>query len=224
MTLTKTLYTCILLLIVSSCGEPNVNIPDTNFKNALLNSNIIDTDGDGKGDSDADTNNDNQIQLSEIENLEFLDVSSHNIKSLEGIQEFVNLKFLKCFKNDLESLDVTKNTELQDLFCYDNQLTSLDVTKNTKLIKLGIRGNKLTSLDLSQNKELRIAYVYKNDLTTLNIRNGNNATMSSMWAFDNPNLSSIEVDDESIDYPACDREGYAGWCKDSTASYSTESN
>lgn len=220
----KNLYFSIFLLITFSCSTPNVNIPDTNFRNALLNSNCIDTDGDGKGDSDADTNNDSQIQLSEIENLEFLDVSSKGIKSLEGIQKFINLKALDCYKNELTGLDLTKNTKLQVLFCFDNQLANLDLSKNTNLIELGCRGNRLTSLDLSYNKKLRIAYCYENDLSSLNIGNGNNANMTSMWAFGNPNLLCIEVDDIGIEFPACDREDYSGWCKDSIAEYRNECN
>ena len=220
----KYLYISTFLLIVFSCSKQNVEIPDINFKNALLNSNCIDTNGDGKGDSDADTNNDNQIQLSEIKHLEFLDVSSKNIKSLEGIHEFVNLKGLDCYKNELTRLDVTKNTKIQILFCYDNQIVNLDVTKNVHLTELGCRGNKLTSLDLRQNKKLRIAYCYKNNLTILNIRNGNNVHMSSIWAFDNPNLLCIEVDDKNMNFPACDRENYSGWCKDSITSYNNRCN
>ncbi|WP_143744062.1 leucine-rich repeat domain-containing protein [Maribacter ulvicola] len=218
------IYSVIIFLMMCSCSNEQVDIPDINFKNALLYSNCIDTNGDGKGDSDADTNNDNQIQLSEIKNLEFLDVSSKNIISLQGIDNFTKLKYLDCYKNELVHLDVTKNTNLEVLFCFDNKLIQLDVSKNTNLIELGCRGNKLTSLDLSQNKKLRIVYCYKNNLTTLNVKNGNNANMSTMWAFDNPHLFSIAVNDKNTDFPLCDREDYSGWCKDVIASYSTETS
>lgn len=217
--MTKHLYLAALLLITVSCTSSHLNIPDADFKNALINTDCIDTDGDGKADSDADLNDDKEIQLSEVENLEFLDVSSKGIKSLEGIQHFVNLKALDCYKNKLSALDVTQNIKLETLFCFDNQITDLDMSHNPELYELGCRGNNLTSLDLSQNKKLGIVYCYKNNLTSLNIKNGNNAKLTSMWAFENPDLSCIEVDDSSIEFPTCDRKDYSGWCKDSMAVY-----
>ncbi|MBK5212795.1 MAG: T9SS type A sorting domain-containing protein [Flavobacteriaceae bacterium] len=42
--------------------------------------------------------------------------------------------------------------------------------------------------------------------------------MFTMFAFNNPELSCIMVDDENAIYPECFQ--FDGWCKDSTASYS----
>ena len=220
----KVFYFLIVVSITSSCKTNTIDIPDVNFRNALLNSNCIDTNGDGKADSNVDINNDGQIQLSEIENLEFLDVSSRDIKSLKGIQYFVNLTKLNCYKNQLTNLDISKNTKLQTLFCYDNQITNLNVSKLSDLINLGCRGNKLIALDVSKNKKLKALYCYKNNLTSLNINNGNNINMTSMWAFDNPELTCIKIDESSINFPICSEVNYSGWCKDSTVSYSNECN
>ncbi len=38
-----------------------INFSDPKFKNALVNTNSIDTDGDSLGDVDADVNNDGEI-------------------------------------------------------------------------------------------------------------------------------------------------------------------
>ena len=210
-----------IMVLLFSCQSETVVIPDINFKNALLKSDCIDTDKDGKADRNLDLNNDNKIQLSEIQNLEFLDVSSKNIKSLEGIEYFVNLKGLDCYKNELKNLNLTKNTKLETLFCFDNLIEELDLSKNTDLVELGCRGNKIMHLDLSQNTKLKIAYCYKNNLTTINLINGNNRNMTSLWVYDNPNLSCIELDDDMniSNIPICNRQEYSGWCKDSTAIY-----
>ncbi|MDO5980006.1 leucine-rich repeat domain-containing protein [Flavivirga spongiicola] len=210
-----------LLVALSSIGQ-NVNIPDNQFKKALLSSNCIDSDGDGKPDSDVDINNDNKIQINEIKNIEFLNVSFKDITSLEGIQEFENLKKLYCHDNQLKNLDVSKNKNLEVLYCYDNQITHLNLKKNKNLKKLGVRDNKLTKLDLSKNKKLEVLYCYKNLLTSLNIKNGNNVNMGSMWSYDNPNLTSIKVDNENNTYPICDKSNYKGWCKDPNTSYNNK--
>ncbi|MEX0314048.1 MAG: leucine-rich repeat domain-containing protein [Allomuricauda sp.] len=207
------------LCCIVSCSEKEIYIDDINFKNALLNSNCIDTNGDGEVDSSLDLNNDKKIQAREIEKVEILNVSYKNIKSLKGIEAFINLKRLDCHDNKLKSLDVSRNSNLEVLYCYDNYLTTLDVSKNKSLKKLGCRGNKLIALDLSSNPKLDALYCYENNLTYLNVRNGNNSNLQSLLAHGNPALICIEVDDLGVDPPLCDDSGYGGWCKDETASY-----
>ena len=102
---------------------------------------------------------------------------------------------LSCSFNQLTSLDVSKNTALRYLLCYSNQLTSLDVSKNTALILL---------------------YSYSNQLTSLNLKNGNNDILYSMRAYNNPNLTCIQVDN------VANANSYTiskDWQKDASASY-----
>jgi len=218
----RAIYLSVTLLTFFACKEQNVYILDVNFKNSLIETACIDTNNDGKADSNLDINKDKKIQFSEVQNIEYLNVSSKNIKSLDGIEAFVNLKRLDCYDNELTSLDVSKNKKLEVLYCYDNQLTKLDLTKNKNLKKVGCRGNHLTSLDLSQNSNLEVLYCYENRLTSLNIKNGNNANMTAMSSYNNPNLSCIKVDNEGLNFPDCNKSDYSGWCKDDTTSYSKD--
>ena len=71
-----------------------VNIPDANFKNALVNTLCVDTDNNNVGDADVDTNNDGEIQVSEALAVIALDVFSNNISDLTGIESFANLQWL----------------------------------------------------------------------------------------------------------------------------------
>ena len=98
-----------------------------------------------------------------------IDVNSKNITSLKGIEFFPNLKKLNCGHNRLTSLDVSKNTVLQELVCWENQLTSLDVSQNTALQKLVCWENQLTSLDVSQNTALQELSCFYNRLTSLDV-------------------------------------------------------
>ena len=98
-----------------------------------------------------------------------IDVNSKNITSLKGIEFFPNLKVLNCGHNRLTSLDVSKNTVLQELVCWENQLTSLDVSQNTALQELECFENKLTSLDVSQNPALQKLSCWDNRLTSLDV-------------------------------------------------------
>ena len=105
------------------------------------------------------------------------------------------LTYLECYGNQLTSLDVSACTALNWLRCYDNQLTSLDVSGCTALTYLEFNGNQLTSLDVSACTALTTLVCNGNQLTSLDVRNGNNINMFYFFAYNNPNLSCIEVDD-----------------------------
>jgi Leucine-rich repeat (LRR) protein len=85
---------------------------------------------------------------------------------MTGIEAFINLERLLCWKNQLTSLDVSQNTALTDLYCAFNQLTSLNVSKNTALTVLHCFSNPLTSLDISNNSSLK--NIQLRDMPSLN--------------------------------------------------------
>jgi hypothetical protein len=146
-----------------------VDIPDANFKNALVNEICADLDGDGILDDDVDTNNDLEIQVSEAEAVFGINVESRNISSLEGIQSFVNLINLKCPGNDLTTLDVSQNPNLEVLDCSVNLLSTIDVSQNPNLIALLCYLNQLSTIDVTQNPNLVALICPVNNLTTLDV-------------------------------------------------------
>ena len=105
----------------------------------------------------------------EISNISFLDVSSREISSLQGIEFFTSLTYLDCSGNHLTSLDMSKQPALKYLDCYNNQLTSLDVSTNTALQSLKCFHNPLKSLDVSKNTALEGLSCYGNSLTSLDV-------------------------------------------------------
>jgi Leucine-rich repeat (LRR) protein len=58
---------------------------------------------------------------------------------------------LDCRNNDLTSLDISDNVELESLYCQYNELIALDVSNNTNLRFMDCSGNQLTTLDFSNN-------------------------------------------------------------------------
>ena len=136
-----------------------VNIPDANFKTALLNHiPVIDTSGDG------------EIQFTEASSFNTsIDVSSSSIGSLIGIEAFTALTSIHCYNNQLTTLDVSQNLALEQLLCQDNQLTSLILPPSSALGELDCSFNNLTALDVSQNPGLILLYLQINNLTVLNV-------------------------------------------------------
>ncbi|WP_452218538.1 T9SS type A sorting domain-containing protein [Lacinutrix undariae] len=194
------------LTICIGINAQNVNIPDANFKTALVANTSINTNGDS------------EIQVSEATAFTGnLTVNNLSISDLTGIEAFVNITELYCNYNSLTDLDISANTALTTLVCDNNSLTDLDVSSNTALKYLLVGDNSLTSLDISTNTALRWLYAdynaitsldisshpalqrfycSNNNLTSLNVANGNNsATPLSINALNNPNLTCIEVDD-----------------------------
>ncbi|BDS10554.1 T9SS type A sorting domain-containing protein [Aureispira anguillae] len=214
-----------------------INIPDANFKNALLDHgtiivgtdvSVIDTDGDGEI-----CQNEAQAYTGAIE------VNSRNITDLTGIEAFVNIIRLSCNQNQLSNLDVSQNTALTKLYCLYNQLTSLDVSQNTALTALNCTSNQLTSLDVSQNTALQMLVVPNNNLSSLdvsqnttltdlfclnnllsslNVANGNNSNISIMNSVNNTNLTCIQHDN------GFDPTTNSSWTKDVTANWNTSCN
>ena len=83
-----------------------INFPDPNFKNALVNTKCVDTDGDGTGDADADANNDGEIEYNECIQVTYLFLPSNNISDITGIEWFKNLKGLNLTENKIQVLNL----------------------------------------------------------------------------------------------------------------------
>ncbi|HRG57393.1 MAG TPA: PKD domain-containing protein, partial [Bacteroidia bacterium] len=140
-----------------------VNIPDNNFRNALLGNVAINTNSDGV--------------ISCAEALAYngtLNVDNLSIADLTGIEAFINLTELNCQSNFLTSLNVSSNINLSILTCNSNQLSALDVSNNTNLVELVCRFNLISNIDVSNNTLLSLLYCDNNLLNSLDISNNIN--------------------------------------------------
>ncbi|MFL0081185.1 InlB B-repeat-containing protein [Tenacibaculum maritimum] len=134
-----------------------VNIPDPNFKKALVSDPAINANGD------------TEIQVSEAYDATQVSVSDQNINDLTGIEAFLNITFLDSSNNNLTTLDLSKNTKLTTVWISKNNLTHLDLSKNIHLTGLSIYENSLTNIDLSNNTSLTNFTCSNNQLTNLDI-------------------------------------------------------
>lgn len=188
-----------LLLLVFSLGAiaQNVNIPDANFKAALVANTSININGDS------------EISFEEAEDFTgTMDVSSKQISDLTGIETFVNLIGLDCNDNSLTSLDVSKNTSLEELDCSSNQLTSLDIWDLQSLFFLDARDNALSRIVIREentaNRQARVSgvghqlkelYLSDNELTSLDLTSLPN--LEKVDVTNNPQLTTIYVNSSS---------------------------
>mgnify|MGYP000809809859 FL=1 len=168
-------------------------IPDPVFRQYVLDN--FDTDRDGRI-SRAEAEAVTEIRLP----MKWDDaMQGKSFTSLEGIQHFPNLRTLVCAANDISTLDLSQNKDLEELECAATKITRLDLSQNSKLKKLttgaadetgyhkddlaelilpnpsaleelDCGGHKLTSLDLSGQPRLKtVSCSFCSELTSLDL-------------------------------------------------------
>jgi hypothetical protein len=204
----KLLLFCTIVIIYCQAQSQIVNIPDANFKNALVNTICVDTDGDSLFDDDVDTNNDGEIQESEAAAVTWaLGVSGEGISSLVGIGSFVNVERFGCSNNIFSTVDLSQNISLISLACGNNySLENIDLSNNIQLRRLYLNNAGLTSLDLSENVNLERLECVNNQLT--NITLPINSNLQDLYCYDNlltqldlsqsPHLYELHCDDNQL--------------------------
>lgn len=153
------------------------NFPDENFRDYVA--------------EEWDKNHDKYFSPSEIANAKWISCDNKEISNLKGIEFFTNIWLLKCYYNNLTTIDLSHNKNLsyinchhnklekldvsglpllETFYCGHNALPSIDVSKNEKLEDFDCQDNHLDTLDVSQNKELVKLSCGTNNLTELDVR------------------------------------------------------
>ena len=152
----------------------SVPIPDAVFKAYILN--LYDLDRNGK------------LSMEEAEKITKLEIGTYDlqIKSLEGIEYFKNLEYLKAAGNgeaqpgELSRLDLSKNLKLETLICSFNKLEELYLGNNTALKYVDCSSNCLFYSsnycpDFSQTTNLEYLDCHSNNSLYVNL--GNNTAL-----------------------------------------------
>ncbi|WP_417197821.1 T9SS type A sorting domain-containing protein [Bizionia sp.] len=164
-------------------------IPDDNFEQALI-------------DLGYDDVLDNYVLTHNINNITSLNVSSKNIASLSGIEDFTALETLACENNSLLALDVQYNPNLEILSCYNNDLVNLYIQDNSNLKTLSCYGNQLHTLDLGLNNILEEVHCFNNQIEIISLFN--NTTLQALNCYDNE-LTALDLSQtSSLSWLRCD--------------------
>lgn len=75
------------------------------------------------------------------------------IENVRGIEFFTGITTFNCSDNSIQSIDLTKNTALQNLICAGNRLVDLDCTKQTGLRELICYKNPLRKILFPRMKQ-----------------------------------------------------------------------
>lgn len=153
-------------------------IKDPVFKSRILqNMDIYDTDNNGKLSEE---------EAAAVTSL-FLNGANNIIKdkinSLEGIEYFIGVKSLDCANNELTSLELSKNLNLDYLACSYNELTTLNIKKNNALSYIYCNNNKLNELDINNKKQLKYLMCSNNQIESLDLQNC--AALEELYCYKN---------------------------------------
>jgi Leucine-rich repeat (LRR) protein len=103
----------ILMIPLFSFGQFTF-VPDDNFEQALINLGV-------------DFMLDDYVETQGIDTITNLNISSDSIADLTGIENFMSLRELFCYSNQILFLDLSNNTQLFEVSCSNNLLMSIDL-------------------------------------------------------------------------------------------------
>lgn len=204
-----------------------VTIPDSEFKQALLNYSPR-----------IDTNYNNQIEISEAQAVTSLTITNHQyfmnpggmdpmtgdmfpgievfgISDFTGIEAFINLTYLNCSYNDITSLDVSALTQLQYLDCSNSinyngfpmngggtGIATLNLPTSVTLQTLKCNANVLSgSLNLTSFTNLGTLDISNNQITTVLLPN---TTILQSLKLRNNQISNLNLTSNSgLTYLEC---------------------
>lgn len=160
----------------------NTYVPDDAFEQALINF------GYDSGSLD------NYVPTVNITSVTTLNLDDLGIADLTGIEDFSSLQTLHVrnynMPTNLQSLDLSQNTQLVTVYAYYNSISSIDVSNSPNLQILGLFDNDLSSIDVSNNPNISFLDLSRNNLTNLDVsQNGN---LNRLECYDNL-LSSMDV-------------------------------
>lgn len=216
----KKLFALILFLSFVTVSKAQViNFPDIRFKNYLLSG--INTYDVNNFQIDVDQNDNGEIEVSEALLIYAMQpqcvVDCDNggtINSIVGIEYFTNLRYLQISYSNINTIDLTSLTLLEQLTCSgnnisnininglnslnlincsQNNLTSIDFINNHPLIQnISANNNQLTSVNLNGLQNLIGVNVANNNINSLVVQN--TPQLNSLWCHNN-NLQNLEVNE-----------------------------
>ena len=175
-------FTVLICSIYVGISAQNTYVPDDSFEQYLIWLEIDDV----LDDSVLTTN------IVDVQSLHLAYSSIHDLTGLEGflsldtlsISELQNsdisyldmslvpwLKYLDCYNQNgqIDSINLSQNTDLQFLDASGNTITDLDLSNNTMLEYLTCNFNQISDIDLSNNLHLKDISMSYNSLTSLDL-------------------------------------------------------
>jgi len=138
---------------------------------------------------------DNYVLTSNIFSIEHIDIQERNITSLNGIEDFENLKYLSAGRNNISGvIDFSLNTKLINVDIPNNPLNEVYFRNNSSLESLGLYGTfTLEVLELSNSPNLIDLGVHDTKLKEIDLSNSPNIEHLRIW---DSELSKLDLSNQ----------------------------
>ncbi|WP_428743473.1 T9SS type B sorting domain-containing protein [Tenacibaculum sp.] len=208
----KNIFSLLFIISYSFSYSQNTYVPDDNFEQFLIDLGY----DSGPLNDYVPTNN-----ISTVTDLSISGNATYiwEIKSLQGIEDFIALEKLTIELNEVVTIDLSSNTNLRELYIYsDSLLENLNITNNNQLEKfhcivtsidsinlsnninirdLTIGNSSITELDLTNNTKIEKLNLSHGILEKVNFKNGNNSSITQFSCIGNSNLTCFQIDNEN---------------------------
>ena len=190
MKLKKIIISSIAFCSLMTIGKVSASIDESKlssyFPDEALNLCVVKA-YNSAGLSDANYDYEIEDNLSKITTIE---CSQRGVTNTKGIGYLTGLKSLNMSRNDISTIDLSKNTELEILDLSDNKLKTLELEKNSKLRSVNLNYNSLSYVRLGNKYELTNLNLSNNMLEVINL---SSATSLSDLDLHYNSISSIDV-------------------------------
>ena len=138
----------------------------------------------------------------------YMNISDKNISNLKGLDQYENLKDLKCYNNNLTSLTWVPSS-LQTLDCYNNKITSFDYLQYcTSLKYLNCSNNQISSLN-NLPTNIESLYCSNNKFTILSFDNSTGSNLDHSYT-KYPKLKTLNCSNNTQLTELWNNENYGG--------------
>lgn len=128
------------------------------------------------------------------------------IKDITGIEYLTELKFLDLTRNQLTSVDLSKNTKLEEIFLGNNALEYLDISNCSALTHLEVFMNELEAIDVSNNPLIEELWADLNSLTDIDLSKSaeltdlrvNHNDLTAIDISNSPKLAKLEINENPL--------------------------
>lgn len=174
----------IILFTVSAFFQANaqkIKFTDSNLKKALI-------------ELGYDRNKNSEIEIREIDTVQKLKVAKRNIKSLDDMIYFKNLKVLNVMTNDIKEIKVFYgNSTIEELYIGENKLGPKLIIKNMpNLTGVYAFRNNITEFEfIGEFPKFKSLYIQGNPVVNLDIQNLKN--LENLQLFECDNLKTIDL-------------------------------
>ena len=148
---------CSVQRALNKMGAATVaRVPDENFRDFLAKQGLVQP---YSGTDKSLSGNKEVVESTKMGRaIQVMNCTNKDIKSMEGIELFTELKELICSENHFQSIDLSHNHKLVRFTAADVPLRSLDVSHNPELKMIEVSHSNISNLDLSHNPKLDYLY------------------------------------------------------------------